>query len=164
MKKYAVHPGWCRDKFSGKFVFVSFRELLLLYGINKRECYDYSNHNELIENIDKKPQIHLFPRADGQYAYARYQMKSKGIIPWTDKREGSDSLFKIRIKAWNDGGGKRFCVGDCDLTKKEDSFEICRKNKTIAAHENFEDAFNEFEKLLKQEKENENKRQKPFHY
>lgn len=66
--KYAVYPGWCRDRSGNNEYYISFPELCKLYHVDPEECAMVieppSSH---FTNPDVEGLIELRPRKDGNY-------------------------------------------------------------------------------------------------
>ena len=63
-ERYVLHPGYVVSKYDGQKHFISAMHLSSLYGISLRECVIAGRR----DFIGKDGDIHLHPRADGNYA------------------------------------------------------------------------------------------------
>ena len=65
MKKYAIHPGYVVSKFDGDEHYITFSQLVILYGLDHRECINWNEREEITRKRDDY--IHLYPKYDGNY-------------------------------------------------------------------------------------------------
>ena len=65
MKKFAIHPGYITSKNDGDRHFISYNQLIKLYGANPNECFEWVKGHADVKLWDDY--IHLKPRFDGDY-------------------------------------------------------------------------------------------------
>lgn len=64
MKKYAIHPGYVVSKNDGDKHFIKYHQLIELYGVDPKECFEWSEHTP---GHEYGKYTHLFPDYDGNY-------------------------------------------------------------------------------------------------
>lgn len=65
-KKYLVCAGYVRSKNDGDRHFISFNQLIRLYGVNRDECHLY-DPTRLYDPAEHKDMIALKPQFSGDY-------------------------------------------------------------------------------------------------
>lgn len=71
MIKYVIHPGTVHSKNDGDRHFITFQMLCRLYGIDQRECLDYSRDLVSRDEETIKKLKHLYPQSNGNYRLDR---------------------------------------------------------------------------------------------
>jgi hypothetical protein len=66
--KYAVYPGWCKDRSGNNEYYISFPELCHRYGVDPEECMMVIEPpSPKHPTLDTEGLIELRPRRDGNY-------------------------------------------------------------------------------------------------
>ena len=58
-KKYAIHPGYVVSKFDGDEHYITFDQLIKLYGLDRKQCFRWDER--------QGDSIHLYPKYSGEY-------------------------------------------------------------------------------------------------
>lgn len=66
-KRYVVHPGFIYSKTDRQKHYITFTQLVRLYGVPSADCIDASKPSEM-QGIDRMQFTHLHPRYDGRYS------------------------------------------------------------------------------------------------
>ncbi len=67
MIKYLVYPGEVNSQNDGDIHFISFKQLVQLYGVNPRECIDATKISKKALSGLEPTCTKLFPRYNGDY-------------------------------------------------------------------------------------------------
>jgi hypothetical protein len=67
-KKYAIHPGYVTSKNDGEQHFISYGQLINLYGLKEKDCIVWDLEiPETWRGRNHKDYVHLYPKYNGRY-------------------------------------------------------------------------------------------------